>query len=79
MTLTYRFRISFANTFCDDFGITVFVARVFAILTLISRSIFEEFATKGTTHDLIELLHDEFMAVNFVHFFFSLTDCTLTT
>ena len=52
---------------------------IFTVLTLISRCVFEEFATEGTSHDLIELLHYEFVAVDFMHFFFTLTNGALTT
>ena len=74
----YRFRIGFTDTFGDDFGVTFLVTGVFAVFTLISCCVFEEFATEGTSHDLIELLHYEFVAVDFVHFFFTLTDGSLT-
>ena len=55
------------------------MTRILAILTLISGCILEEFAAECTSHNLIELLHDEFVAVYFVHFFFALADCALPT
>lgn len=75
----YRLSIRFTNTLGHDFGITFLMTSVFAILTLIARSIFEELATKGTSHDLVELLHYEFMPVDFSDLFLSLTNCALTT
>ena len=77
--MTYRFSIRFANTLCDDFAITFLVTCVFAIFALISRCVFEEFTTQSATHNLIELLHNEFMAIDLMDFFFALADCSLTT
>ena len=76
---TYRFSISFTDTLRNNFTITFFMTRVFAVFTLITSCIFKEFSTKCTTHDLIELLHNEFMTVDFMHFFFSLTNGSLAT
>ena len=55
------------------------MTRVLAVFALIPRCVFEEFATESTAHDLIELLHNEFMAVDFMHFFLALTNGSLTT
>src|SRR5208282_5650033 len=75
----YRFSISFTDTFRNHFAITFFVTCVFTVFTLITSCIFKEFSTKCTSHDLIELLHNKFMTVNFMHFFFSLTNGPLST
>jgi len=51
----------------------------FTILTLISSRILEKFTTEGTSNDLIELLHNEFVSVDLLDFFLSLTNGTLST
>ena len=72
------FRIRFAYTFGDDFGVTLFVARIFAILALHACGVFQEFSAKSTAHDIVKLLEDKFMAVEFVDFFFALANSAFT-
>ena len=71
-------RIRLANTLGYDFCVALFVTRIFAIFTLHTRRILEEVPTKSTTHDVVELLKNKFMAVKFVNFFFALSDSTFT-
>ena len=68
------FRIRFADTFGNDLGVALFVARVFAILALHTGGVLEELPAKSTTHDVVELLEHKFMAVKFMNFFFALAD-----
>jgi hypothetical protein len=75
---SYSFSVRFADTLGHYFAITFLVTGILAIFALISRCVFEEFSTKRTTHNLIELLHDEFVTVYFVHLFFSLTNRSLS-
>ena len=70
--------VGFADTLCDHFGVTLAVASVLAVLTLHTGGIFQEIATKSTTHDVVELLRDEFVTLLFVDLFFSLADGTLS-
>ena len=44
-----------------------------------ARSIFEEFAAKSATHDVVKLLLYEFVAVLLDHFFLALTNSTFAT
>lgn len=71
-------RIRFADTFGNDFGIALFMARIFAILALHTGGVFQKLSAKGTTHDVVELLENKFMAVQFVDFFFALADGAFT-
>lgn len=70
--------VGFADTFRDHFGITLSMASVLAILTLHAGSIFQEIATKSTTHNVVELLGDKFVALLFVNLFLSLADGALS-
>jgi hypothetical protein len=54
------------------------MARIRAILTLISDSIEEEFAAERTHDDLIELFDDELVTIHFMDFFLS-TNSSLAT
>lgn len=51
---------------------------VFAIRTLHTRGILQELPAKRTTHNIIELLRNELVALLFVDFFLLLTNGTLT-
>lgn len=72
------FRIRFADTFCDYLGVAFFVTRIFAILALHTSRVFEKFSAESTTHDVVKLLKDKFMAVKLMNFFFALTDSAFT-
>lgn len=72
------FVVGFADTLRDHFGITLPMARVLAVLTLHTGGVFQEIATKSTTHDVVELLRDKFVTLLFVYFFLSLADGTLS-
>lgn len=71
-------RIRFADTFGNDFRIALLMARIFAILALHTGGVFQELSAKGTTHDVVELLKNKFMAVKFVDLFFALSDGAFT-
>ena len=71
------FSVRLANTLCDNFRVTVLVARVFAISALHPRRIFEEVATESTPHDVVKLLLNELVAILFVNFFLALTNSSL--
>lgn len=72
------FRVRFADAFGDDLRVTLFMARVFTIRALHTRGVFKELSAKSTTHDVVELLKYELMAVKFMHFFLALTDGAFT-
>ena len=67
------FCIGLANAFGYNFRITFLVACVFAILALHSCRVFKKVPTKSTTHDIVELLEHEFVTVELVDLFLSLT------
>lgn len=69
--------IRLADAFCDYLGVAFGVAGVFAVLTLHAGRVFEQFSTESTTHDIVELLLDEFVALLFVNLFFLLSYSTL--
>ena len=52
---------------------------ILAVRTLHPGGILKEVATKGTTHDVVELLLHELMAVHFMHFFLASANSSLTT
>ena len=72
------FRIRFADTFCYYLRVAFFVARIFAILTLHTGGVFEKLSAKSTTHNIVKLLEDKFMAVQLMDFFLALADSAFT-
>ena len=68
------FRIRLADTFCNNFRIAFFVASIFAVLALHSCGVFKKVSTESATHDVVKLLEHEFVAVQFVNLFLSLTN-----
>lgn len=70
--------VRFADALGDDLRITLLMTSVFTVRALHTRGIFEEFATESASHDVVELLHDELVAVHLVHFLFALTDGSLS-
>ena len=71
--------IGLADAFGNDFGEALRVASILAILALHSRRVLQKLATKSTSHDAVELLFDEPVAVLFLHLLFALSDGTFTT
>jgi hypothetical protein len=70
--------VGLADAFRDHFGITLPMASVLAILTLHTSSVFQEIATKSTTHDVVELLRDKFVTLLLMNLFLSLADGALS-
>lgn len=70
--------IGFTDTLRDDFRIALAMASIFAILTLHTSSILEELPAERTTHNIVELLSNEFVSLFLVDFLFSLANRTLT-
>jgi len=73
-----RFVVGLADTLGDDLWITLSVTGIFTVGTLHAGSIFQEIATKRTTHDVVELLRHKLVALLLVNFFLSLADGTLS-
>lgn len=71
------FSIGFADAFRHDFQVTFLVACVFTIFALHTGRVLQEIATQSAAHDIIKLLENEFVAVEFMNFLFSLTDGAL--
>lgn len=69
--------VGFADTLCDDFRVALAMASVFTILALHPSGILEELSTERTTHNVVELLSNEFVSLFLVDFFFPLTNRTL--
>lgn len=69
--------VGFANALCHDFGVTFLVACVFAILALHPSRVLQEIPTKSAAHDVVKLLEHEFVTIEFMDFFFPLTDGAL--
>lgn len=57
------FCIRLTNALGDDFRIASLVAHVFAICTLHARLVLEQKTAEGTAHDVVDLLRDEFVAI----------------
>lgn len=72
------FGVGLADTFCDNFGVALLMARVFAVLALHAGRVFEEVSTQGAAHDVVELLKHELVAVKFMDVLFALPDCTFS-
>lgn len=72
------FVICLTDTLGDNLRVAFFVASVLAIRALHTRSIFKEFSTQRTAHDVVELLCDELVALLLVNIVFLLTHGTLT-
>lgn len=70
--------VCLADTLGDHLGVTFFVAGVLAIRALHAGSILEEFSTKRTAHDVVELLGNELVTLLLVNLLLLLTDGTLT-
>ena len=51
---------------------------ILTILTLHTSRILQKVSTKSTSHDIVELLQDEFVPEHFMNFFFALTYGTFT-
>jgi hypothetical protein len=71
--------IWFGYAFGDNLLVAFLVTCVSTIFALIPQRIEQEIAAKSTEHDLIELTLNEFMAVHFVNFAFTLPDSALTS
>lgn len=72
-----RFGVGFADALGDDLGKAFAVAGILAILALHARRVFEEFSTKGTPHDGVELLDDEFVTKLLMDSFLTLANGAL--
>ena len=70
--------VGLADTLGDNTSITLCVASIFAILALHTRRVFEKISTESTTHDVVKLLRNKFVAVHLMNFLFSLTDSTFS-
>ena len=71
------FIVCFADTLCNDFGVAFLMAGVLAIRTLHPGGILQEFTTKCTAHDIVELLLDKFMTLLLVDLFLLLSNSPL--
>ena len=72
------FVVGLANTLGHNLGVALLVAGVFAVGTLHTRSILEEFSAQRTAHDVVELLGNELVALFLVDFLLLLANGTLT-
>jgi hypothetical protein len=70
--------VGLADTLGDNLGIALFVTGVLAIRTLHACGILEEFSTKRTAHNVVELLRDELVTLLLVDLFLLLAHGTLT-
>jgi len=73
-----RFGIGLADTLGDDTRVALGVAGIFAVFALHSGGILEEIAAQSTSHDVVELLRYELMAVHLVDLFLPLSDGTFS-
>lgn len=49
------------------------MASIFAVFALHPSRVFEKVATESTSHDVVELLYDEFVTIQLVDLFFALS------
>lgn len=71
------FVVCLADAFGNNLRVAFAVASVLAVRTLHTRSILEEFSAQRATHDVVELLGDELVALLLVNFLLLLTHSTL--
>jgi hypothetical protein len=71
------FIICLANAFGDNLRIALGVTSILAIAALHASRVFEEFAAKSASHDIVELLFDEFVTLFLNDFLFLLSNGTL--
>lgn len=76
--LRIRLCVRLAYTFGDNFGVAFLVASVLAVLTLHASRVLKEISAKSTTHDIVKLLKHEFVPIQLVDLFFTLTDSPFT-
>lgn len=72
------FRVRLANALGYNLRVAFFVAHVFAIRTLHAYCVLEQLSAQCTSHDVVELLCDELVTVEFVNIFLALTNGTFT-
>ena len=58
-----RFSIRLADTLGHDLGIALLMASILAIFALHASGVLEKISAQSTTHDVVELLYDEFVAI----------------
>ena len=58
-----RFSIRLANTFGHDLWIALLMASILAIFALHAGGVLEKISAQSTTHDVVELLYNEFVAI----------------
>lgn len=71
-------RVALADAFGNYTLVAFRVTRILAVLTLHAGGVFEKIAAESTSHDVVELLLDKFVAIHFVDLFFALTNSTLS-
>ena len=76
--LGVRLGVGLADAFGDDLGVAFLMARILAVRTLHSGRVLEKVAAEGASHDVVELLSDEFVSVHLVDLLLALADGTLT-
>lgn len=72
-----RFRIQFADALRNDFRVALLVACILAVLTLHTSGVLEKVPTERASHDVVELLRDELMAIHLVDFLLTLANGAL--
>ena len=73
-----RLIVRFTNALRDNFRIAFCVTGILAVCTLHPGRVFEEISTKRTSHDIVELLLDELVALFLVNFFLFLSNGSLS-
>ena len=71
--------IRLADAFSNDLRITSFVARVFAVCALHASCVLEKVTAQRATHDVVECLQHELMAILLNDVFFLLSDSALSS
>lgn len=71
-----RFSVGLANTFRNNFGKALLVARILAVLALHTRGIFQKVSTQRTSHNVVELLRYKLVSVLLLNLFFPLAYST---
>lgn len=73
-----RLCVGFADTLRDNTAVALSVTSVLAVLALHTCRILEKIAAECTTHDVVELLRNELVAIHLVNLFLPLSNGTFS-
>lgn len=79
LLLRVRLSITLTDALGDDAGIAFGVAGVFAVFALHASRVLQEVTAQSTSHDVVELLLYELVAVHLMHLLLALTNSAFSS